>query len=97
MCESYVSKRDSGTITGSLSIYIKSLLRFSLVTVAISTASLLSVNTQRSPEFTRFRLSRQNGHDCDIVRLQKISNHLKPLTKLREHETCRRYETSARI
>ena len=75
MWESYVSKRESGTIRGNLSMYMKSLLRFSLVTVAMSTTSLLSVNTQRSPEFTLFRLSRQNGHDCDIVRLQKLSNH----------------------
>lgn len=76
MWESYMSKMESGTIKGNLSMYMKTLLRFSLVTVAISTTSLLSVNTQRSPEFTLFRLSRQNGHDCDIVRLQNTPNHL---------------------
>lgn len=71
--ESYASKRLSGTIRGNLSMYMKSLLRFSLDTVAISTISLLSVNTQRSPEFTLLRLSRQKGHDCDLDRLQFIA------------------------
>jgi hypothetical protein len=72
-CESYVSKRLSGIIRGNLSTYIKSLLRLSLVTVAMSTMSLLSVNTQRSPEFTLLRLSRQKGHDWDLDRLQIIA------------------------
>lgn len=76
MWESYASKMESGTIKGNLSMYMKSLLRFSLVTVAISTTSLLSVYTHRSPEFTLFKLSRQNGHDWDLVRLQNIPNHL---------------------
>lgn len=71
--ESYKSKRLSGRISGSLSIYTKSLLRFSLVTVAMSTMSRLPVNTQRSPEFTRLRLSRQKGHDWDLDRLQFIA------------------------
>jgi len=70
-----VSKRESGMIKGNLSMYMKSLLRFSLVTVAMSTTSLPSVNTQRSPEFTLFRLSRQKGHDCDLVLLQNIANY----------------------
>ncbi|GKV45835.1 hypothetical protein SLEP1_g52874 [Rubroshorea leprosula] len=40
--------------------------------MAMSTISLLSVYTQRSPELTLFRLSRQKGHDCDLVRLKFI-------------------------
>jgi len=61
-------------IKGNLSMYMKSLLRFSLVTVSMSTMSLLSVNIQRSPEFTLLRLSRQKGHDCDLALLQQQKN-----------------------
>jgi hypothetical protein len=61
-------------IKGNLSMYMKSLLRFSLVTVSMSTMSLLSVNTHRSPEFTLLRLSRQKGHDCDLAPLQQQKN-----------------------
>lgn len=69
-----MSKRFSGMTRGNLSIYRNSLLRFSLDTVAMSTTSLLSVYTQRSQEFTRLRLSRQKGHDCDLVRLSHCTN-----------------------
>lgn len=73
--ESYGSKRLSGTINGNLSMYRNSRLRFSLVTVAESIISLLSIYTQRSHEFTLFKLSRQKGHDCDLVRLQFIGTY----------------------
>ena len=59
---------------GSFSMYINRRLMFSLVTVAMSTTSRQSVNIHRSPEFTRLRLSRQKGQDCDLERLQTRIN-----------------------
>ena len=85
-------------IKGNLSMYMKSLLRFSLVTVSMSTTSLLSVNTQRSPEFTLLRLSRQKGHDWDLVLLQKISDDIQLSTILDSAWTCTaRYGAAAKV
>ncbi|MFS7996740.1 hypothetical protein Hanom_Chr12g01133371 [Helianthus anomalus] len=51
-------------------MYMNNLFRFSLVIVAMSMASLWSTYTHSSLESTLFRLTRQNGHDRDLVRLQ---------------------------
>lgn len=52
-------------------MYINSLFKFSLLIEARSSISLLLMYIQRSPEFTRLRLSRQNGQDSDLPCLNR--------------------------
>jgi hypothetical protein len=52
-----------GVTRGSFSMYINRRLMFSLVTVAMSTASWQLVNIHKSLEITLLRLSRQKGQD----------------------------------
>lgn len=67
-------------------MYINSLFKFSLLIEARSSISLLLKYIQRSPEFTRLRLSRQNGQDSDLPCLnrkeKKISNCDRNMTDL---------------
>lgn len=68
--QSWGTKTWSGIISGNLSMYMNSLLQFSLKIADRSTISHLSVYIQRSPELTLLRLSRQKGHDWDRPRLR---------------------------
>lgn len=77
-----MSRTDSGMTVGNLSMYMKSRLRFSLRTVAMSTMSLLSVYIHRSAEFTLLRLSRQNGQDWDLDLLQQYLDTLRTIEVL---------------
>lgn len=54
---------ESGRRGGNFSMNINSLCKFSSRITDKSTISLLSVQIQRSPEFTRLRVVRQKGQD----------------------------------
>ena len=54
---------------GNFSIYIKNLSSLSFINVSMSKTSEWSTYTHKSLEFTCFKLTRQKGHDKDLVRL----------------------------
>ena len=65
-------------------MYMNSLFKFSLVIAERSAISLLLVYTHRSPEFTLFRLSLQNGHDCDLARLNDVDRKFIKIVHIRK-------------
>jgi len=64
-------------------MYINSLFEFSLLIEARSSISLLLMYIHRSPEFTRFRLSRQKGQDSDLACLNQQKDK-KRISKVEE-------------